>query len=83
MRLASKSCGGAWLLAQVRAVGPDRPGRRRETRPATTTTTAAGPRWTLASVELAAEEGRGGRGGFVGEGEGMVFAVSESNRTAR
>ena len=31
-----------------------------QTRPAKTTTTAAGPRWTLASVELATEEGRGG-----------------------
>ena len=54
-----------------------------KTKPAKTAAAAAGPRWTLASVELAAEEGRGGRGGFVGEDEGMVGLVSESNRTAR
>ena len=54
-----------------------------EARPATTTTTAPGPRWISASAKLAAEEGRGGVGGYVGEDEGKVFAVSESNRTAR
>ena len=54
-----------------------------ETKPAKTAAAAAGPRWTLASVELAAEEGRGGIGGYVGEDEGMVGLVSESNRTAR
>ena len=44
---------------------------------------AVGGRWTLASVELAMEEGRGGGGGLVGEGEGKGSAVPESSRAAR
>ena len=45
------------------AVGPPTVTQTSETRPAKTTTTAAGPRWTSASVELAAMEGGGGGGG--------------------
>ena len=45
------------------AVGPPTVTQASETRPAKTTTTAAGPRWTSASVELAAMEGGGGGGG--------------------
>ena len=44
-------------------VGPPTVTQTSETRPAKTTTTAAGPRWTSASVELAAMEGGGGGGG--------------------
>ena len=41
-------------------VGPPTVIQTSETRPATTTTSAAGPRWAAASVELAEEEERGG-----------------------
>ena len=64
-------------------VGPPTVIQTSETRPATTTTSAAGPRWAGASVELAEEEGRGGVGGYVDEDEGMVGSVPESTRTAR
>ena len=65
------------------AVGPPTVTQTSETRPAKTTTTAAGPRWTSAFVELAAKEGAGGGGGYVGEDEGKEIAVPESDRTAR
>ena len=44
-------------------VGPPTVTRTSETRPAATTASAAGPRWTSASVELAAMGGGGGGGG--------------------
>ena len=45
------------------AIGPPTVSQTSETRPAKTTTTAAVPRWTSASVEFAAKEGAGGGGG--------------------
>ena len=53
-----------------------------KTKPAKTAAAAAGPRWTLASAKLAAEEGRGGAGGYVGGDQGKGFAVPESTRRA-